>query len=807
MSQYNPQKIEKKWQNYWQKRGIFRAKDFLKKPKFYCLDMFPYLSGAGLHVGHPRSYTATDIISRYMRQKGFNVLHPTGWDAFGLPAENYAIKTGIQPEITTRRNIKRFKEQMKSIGLSYDWSREINTTDPDYYKWTQWIFLLLYKRGLAYEAILPINWCPSCKTGLANEEVVGGKCERCGTEVTKKNLRQWVLKITAYADRLLKDLEGLDWPEKIITMQKNWIGKSEGADIDFKVENSNKRIKIFTTRPDTLFGATFLVLSPEHPLVEEITTKEHKNEIKKYREKARKKSDLERTDLIKEKTGIFTGSYTINPVNNKKIPIFIADYVLMAYGYGAIMAVPAHDQRDFEFAKKYNLPIKEVISPDFPRKEFPVLDKAYEGEGFLVDSGKFIGMKSEKAKEEITKWLAQQDSAKKAVNFKLRDWIFSRQRYWGEPIPLIHCSKCGVVPLSEKDLPLKLPKVKKYQPTGTGESPLAGIKNWVNTKCPKCGGPAKRETNTMPQWAGSCWYFLRFADPKNKKALLDSKKGKYWLPVDLYVGGAEHAVLHLLYSRFWIKVLYDAKVINFKEPFLKLRNQGIILAPDGQKMSKSRGNVINPDEIIKNYGADTLRLYEMFIGPFEDVINWDTKGIEGCSRFLKRFWNFIILNSKNRVKQDSNTNLKLLNKLIKKITEDIENFKLNTAVSSFMEFLNKMEDQKDKLSKDFLETFLILLSPFAPHICAELLVKLNKKQSIFNEPWPKYDSSLLKDEIITLIVQVNGKVRDELEVMVDVSIEEAKKLTLAREKVKRWVEGKEVKKVIFIPGKLINIVI
>lgn len=804
---YNPQKIEKKWQKIWEKTGIFRARDSFKRSKFYCLDMFPYPSGEGLHVGHPRGYIATDIISRFMRFKGFNVLHPMGWDAFGLPAENYAIKTGIHPEISTKKNIERFKKQIKLIGLSYDWSREINTTDPDYYKWTQWIFLLLYKRGLAYEAVLPINWCPSCKTGLANEEVVNGKCERCGTTVTKKNLRQWVLKITAYAERLLKDLDGLDWPEKIVMMQKNWIGKSEGADVDFKIDRIDERIRIFTTRPDTLFGATFIVLSPEHSLLERITTADKKIEVSKYQEEARKKSDLERTDLTKEKTGVFTGSYAVNPVNNEKIPIWVADYVLISYGYGAIMAVPAHDQRDLEFAKKYNLQIRTVISQSFPRKDFPPLGKAYEEEGFLVDSREFTGKKSEKAKEEIIDWLGQKGLAKKAINYKLRDWIFSRQRYWGEPIPLVHCQRCGIVPLPEKYLPLKLPRIKNYKPTGTGESPLASIKNWVKTKCPKCKGPAERETNTMPQWAGSCWYFLRYADPKNKKVIFKKKKEKYWMPVDLYIGGAEHAVLHLLYARFWHKLLYDLKIVSTKEPFIKLRNQGLILAPDGQKMSKSRGNVINPDDIIKKYGADTLRLYEMFMGPFDDYIAWDTKGIEGCSRFLNKVLGFILLNKKNKIKKDIDDNKRLLHKLIKKITEDIESLKFNTAISTFMEFLNNLEGQNGKISRDLIEKFLILLSPFAPHISEELWSKLDNKKSIFKKSWPEYDPRLVKDEIITLIIQVNGRVRDKIKVPVDISEEEAKRLTLASEKVKKWTDGKDIKKIIFVPRKLINIVI
>ena len=801
MEEYNPQKIEPKWQKYWDKEKIFQTDNSPEKQKFYCLDMFPYPSGAGLHVGHPRGYIATDIIFRQKLMKGLNALHPMGWDAFGLPAENYAIKTGIHPEISTDQNIERFKKQIKSIGLVYDWSREINTTNPEYYKWTQWIFLLLFKKGLAYQADLPINWCPSCKTGLANEEVVGGKCERCGTEVTKKQLKQWVLRITKYADRLLEDLEGLDWPEKIITMQKNWIGKSYGTEIDFKLENSEEIIKVFTTRADTIFGVTALVIAPEHPLVLKLIKKENEDNVKKYIEESKKKNEFERTKLEKEKTGVFTGSYCINPINKEKVPIWIGDYVVATYGGGAVMMVPAHDKRDFAFAKEYEIEIKEVISGGDISKE------AFVDYGFLINSEEFNGLNSEEAIEKISDWLEKNKVGKKTIQYKLRDWIFSRQRYWGEPIPLVHCSKCGVVPVSEKDLPLKLPKIENYQPTGTGESPLASISDWVNTKCPKCSGPAKRETNTMPQWAGSCWYFIRYIDPKNNKEFLNKEKGKDWLPVDLYVGGAEHAVLHLLYSRFWIKVLYDEGLINFKEPFIKLRNQGIILANDGQKMSKSRGNVINPDDIIKQYGADTLRLYEMFMGPFEDKIVWDIKGIEGCFRFLKRIYKFILENSENKKNEDSKENTQLLNKLINKITEDIKNMKFNTAVSSFMEFLNNIETQKGLISKKFIENILILLSPFVPHVSEELWQKFGHKESIVKQKWPEFDAELVKDETKTLIIQINGKIRDEVEIPTNITEQEASKLTLNREKVKRWLDGKQVKKTIFVPGKLINLVI
>ncbi len=807
---YNPQKIEKRWQKEWEKKGIFRAKDNSKRPKFYCLDMFPYPSGEGLHVGHPRGYIATDIISHYMRRKGYNVLHPMGWDAFGLPAENYAIKTGVHPEISTKKNIKRYRKQMQSIGLSYDWSREINTTDPNYYKWTQWIFLLLYKRGLAYEAVLPINFCPSCKTGLANEEVIDDKCERCGTKVVKKDLRQWILKITAYADRLLKDLEGLDWPEKIVTMQKNWIGRSEGWNIIFKIKNQKsnlKNITVFTTRTDTLFGCTYLVIAPEHPLIEKLKNKiTNYKFVKDYIEKAKQKTERERISEIKEKTGIeLKGISAVNPVNSREIPIFVADYVLIYYATGIIMAVPFHDQRDFDFAKRFNLPIIDVIKPENSKLQCP--EKAYEGEGILVNSNRFNGMKSEDAKERMGEWLAKQGLAEKAVNYKLRDWIFSRQRYWGEPVPIIHCQKCGLVPLPEKDLPLKLPKIKKYQPTGTGESPLAAIEEWVNTKCPKCGGPSKRETNTMPQWAGSCWYFLRYIDSLNDKEIFDSKKGKHWLPVDLYVGGAEHAVLHLLYSRFWIKVLYDEGIVKFKEPFLKLRNQGLILAPDGQKMSKSRGNVISPDEIIKKYGADTLRLYEMFMGPFRDTISWDTKGIEGCYRFLQKVWR-LVQNLGEENKESSEEDIKtLIHKTIKKVTEDIENLRFNTAVSALMILVNGMTENSGKITKDDIKNLLLILSLFAPHITEEIWQQLGFSGSIHTQKWPKYNPKIIKEKTITLIIQINGKIRGKIEINNDISEEEAKELALSQENIKKWIGEKEIKKTIFVPQRLINFVI
>jgi len=871
MAKYEPQKIEKKWQKFWDEKEIFRAEDFSKKPKIYILDMFPYPSGAGLHVGHPRGYIATDVISHYMRMKGYNVLHPMGWDAFGLPAENYAIKTGIHPEISTKQNIDRFKEQMKMIGLSYDWSREINTTDPEYYKWTQWIFLKFFHAGLAYNKTLPINWCPSCKTGLANEEVIGGKCERCGAEVTKKEIPQWVLKITAYADRLLKDLDKLDWPEKIKEMQRNWIGKSEGALIKFQIPstkfqtnskfqapNSKRFIEVFTTRPDTVFGATFLVLAPEHPLVSEITTPGHREEVEKYIEETKKKLDVERQEE-KEKTGVFTGAYAINPASGKEIPIWIADYVLPYYGTGAIMAVPAHDQRDFEFAKKYGLPIIEVVSQNSKLKTQnhnsklkTKLEEAYEGEGTLVNSGQFDGMLSQKAREEIVKWLKLKGLAEFAINYKLRDWIFSRQRYWGEPIPLVFCEECkkriensniqipnskqapnskfqiqnyeyslgeilnpGWVALPEEELPLTLPKVEKYQPTGTGESPLAAIREWVETKCPKCGAPAKRETNTMPQWAGSCWYFIRYVDPNNNKALADRKLMEYWLPVDFYIGGAEHAVLHLLYARFWTKFLYDQGILPFDEPFLKLRNQGLILAPDGQKMSKSKGNVINPDDLVKKYGADAFRLYEMFMGPFDQPIAWDPKGILGTRRFLDKIWR-IFQNSKSETlnsKQIQNPKSKIqnikrkLHQTIKKVTEDIEAMKFNTAIASMMEFINELQNSNCKLQNEDFKKFLIILAPFAPHFAEELYHQIEKTdKSIFEEKWPEYDKNLIEEEMITLIVQINGKVRDQIQVKKGISEKEAKEKALQSEKIRKWLKGKAIKKVIFVKDKLINFV-
>jgi leucyl-tRNA synthetase len=795
---YDPSKIEPKWQQYWQENKTFRCEADPSKEKYYVLDMFPYPSGAGLHVGHPEGYTATDIICRYQRMKGKNVLHPMGWDAFGLPAENYAIKTGRHPREVTDENIANFKRQIQSIGFSYDWDREVDTTDPDYYKWTQWIFLQLYKKGLAYESELPINWCPGCKTGLANEEVVDGKCDRCGHETTKKLLRQWVLKITEYADRLLEDLKEVDWPEPIKIMQENWIGKSYGAEVDFAVDGSDKKIRVYTTRPDTLFGATYMVLSPEHPLVYELVTDEYKAAVEEYKTYAMNKSDLERTDLNKEKTGQFIGAYAINPVNEEKIPIWISDYVLMSYGTGAIMSVPAHDERDYEFARKFDLPIREVISGGDVEKE------AHTGDGVLVNSGFLDGKDVENAKFEMIRWLEEKGIGEGAVKYKLKDWVFSRQRYWGEPIPIVHCEHCGVVPVPEDQLPVVLPQVENYQPTGTGESPLAAIEDWVNTDCPKCGKSAKRETNTMPQWGGSCWYYLRYISPKADQ-MVEPEAEKYWMNVDLYVGGAEHAVLHLLYARFWHKVLFDLGYVTHKEPFRRLMNQGLILGEDGEKMSKSRGNVINPDDVIRKYGADTLRLYEMFMGPFEAVKPWSTQSIEGCFRFAQKVWRIA---EEGKIVDCCPTDelRKFFHKTIKKVQEDIEHFRFNTAISQMMIFANELQKQKE-ISKPLLGKFAKILSPFVPHLAEEIWEKLGNKDTLAYELWPEYDPELIKDDAIELVFQVNGKMRGKKQVPVDISKEDAIAIAKEDEGVIRNMEGKEVIKEIYVPGKLVNIVV
>ncbi|MDO8639602.1 MAG: leucine--tRNA ligase [bacterium] len=804
---YIPQQIEPKWQKYWEEKGFYQAEDFSKKPRKYLLVEFPYPSGEGLHVGHVRSYAAFDAMARKKRMEGFNVLYPIGWDAFGLPTENYALKTGVHPSVATEKNISNFKKQIKSLGLSFDWSREINTTDPKYYKWTQWIFLKLFKKGLAYQAEIPVNWCPSCKIGLANEEVVDENCERCGTLSEKKILKQWMLKITEYADRLIEDLEMVDYPERVKAQQKNWIGKSHGAEIDFKIAGSEEILKVFTTRADTLFGVTALVLAPEHEIISKLKSQvSNFKEVKDYIVKAAKKSEFERTEIAKEKTGIeLKGIKAINPANNEEAPVWVGDYVIATYGGGAVMVVPAHDQRDFVFAQKFDIPITIVICPNYPEPKCPVLEKALTEDGFLVGSGQFDGMDSAKAREEIINWLEEKGLGKKTIKYKLRDWIFSRQHYWGEPIPIIHCPKCGIVPVPEKDLPVELPYVEKYQPTGTGESPLSAILEWVNVACPECNGSAKRETDTMPNWAGSNWYYIRYCDPENEEALAESKKIKYWLPVDWYNGGMEHTTLHLLYSRFIYKFLYDIEVVSQPEPYKKRTSHGIVLAEDGRKMSKSFGNVVNPDEIVEKYGADSLRLYEMFMGPFEQMIAWNEQGLKGTHRFLEKVWK-LVLGSSLENKSSANI-LRALHRLNKKVEEDLEATKFNTIISSFMEFVNFALENEKEIDKESLERFLILFSPFAPHISEELWEKLGNKNSIFLEKWPEYNQDLIKEEVATLIIQINGKVRDHIEVTGDISESEVKDVVLSQTKIKKWIEGREIKKVVFIPGKLINIVI
>jgi len=796
-AKYNHLEIEPKWQKIWLEKKVFAAKDNDKtREPIYVLDMFPYPSGAGLHVGHPEGYTATDIFCRFLRMNNYNVLHPIGWDAFGLPAENYAIETGTHPRISTDNNIARFKKQIQSLGFSYDWDREIDTTDPEYFKWTQWIFLQLFKKGLAYEAEIPVNWCPALKTVLANEEVVNGKSERGGHPVIKMPMRQWMLKITAYAEELLNDLELVEWSEPIKLMQRNWIGKSEGADVVFSIKNSEEKITVYTTRPDTLFGATYMVLAPEHPLVEKITAEQQKQAVKNYQETASHKSDLERTDLAKDKTGVFTGAYAINPVNKKEIPIWISDYVLMSYGSGAIMSVPAHDRRDYEFAKKFDLPIVQVISGG------NIEEEAHEGDGELINSDFLNGLRVKESKKKMTEWLEEKGIGKYAVNYKLHDWVFSRQRYWGEPIPVIHCEKCGTVPVPEKDLPVTLPEVERYEPTGTGESPLAGIDEWVNTTCPNCGAQAKRETNTMPQWAGSSWYYLRYADPRNDKKLIDPEKEKYWLPVDVYVGGAEHAVLHLLYARFWHKVLYDIGVVSTKEPFIKLHNQGMILGEDGEKMSKSRGNVINPDDVVKEYGADALRLYEMFMGPLEQQKPWNTRGVEGVYRFLQKVWRL----SQRELAEEQNPDVeKARHKMIKKVTEDIKNFRFNTAISAMMIFTN--EAQSKSATRADIEALIKCLSPFAPHLCEEIWQKLGNENLACRENWPVFDEAKTIDDTIEIVVQVNGKLRAKLSAALNAEKEALLERAKNDDRLEKWLAGKTIIKEIFVPNKLINFVV
>jgi leucyl-tRNA synthetase len=795
--------------------------------------MFPYPSGAGLHVGHPEGYTATDILARYKRMRGFNVLHPMGWDAFGLPAEQYAIDTGTHPAVKTQENINTFRRQIQLLGFSYDWDRELDTTDPEYYRWTQWIFLQLYNKGLAYQAEVPVWWCDGCKAVLANEEVKNdGTCERKGhPNVVRRPLRQWLLRITAYAERLLKDLELVEWPASTKEQQINWIGRSEGATVKFAVHGSQFSVEVFTTRPDTLFGATYMVLAPEHPLVEKITAAEQRLAVEKYRAEAARKSELERTALEKEKTGVFTGSYAINPVNEEKIPIWIADYVMMGYGTGAIMAVPAHDTRDLEFARKFGLAVRVVVNPTDPTD--PI---GFVGDGVSVNSGLITGLPTPEAKRKITAWLEERGLGKATVNYKLRDWLFSRQRYWGEPIPIVHCAKCGTVPVPESELPLRLPELKDYSPTGNAEPPLAKATDWVNTNCPKCRGAAQRETNTMPQWAGSCWYYLRYIDPKNPAAIVAKEKERYWQPVDLYVGGAEHAVLHLLYSRFWHKVLFDLGHVSTPEPFRKLIHQGMILGEDNAKMSKSRGNVINPDEVVAEYGADAFRLYEMFMGPLEMVKPWSTQGVKGVYGFLGRVWRLFVDEQSDRQYQDEVTagtrrpedlsclkvagsiqniaptaeQLKLLHGTIKKVTQDLDAMAFNVGIAHMMEFVNdtmKLAQAGQPLSKSVLEQFVLVLSPFAPHLAEELWRLLGHASTLAYEPWPAWNETHLVEDTIEIVVQVNGKVRDRVSVPAAADEETVKAQALASEKVKTAMAGKPPKKVIVIPKKLVNVVV
>ena len=849
MSKYPFESIEPKWQKFWDANKTFKAVEDPKFPenkRMYVLDMFPYPSAAGLHVGHPEGYTATDIYCRYLRMNGYNVLHPMGYDAFGLPAENYAIKTGTHPRTTTNANIEHFTQQIKALGFSYDWDRCVSTCEPEYYKWTQWIFLQLYKKGLAYEAQTPINWCPSCMTGLANEEVKDGKCDRCHSEVTHKTIRQWILKITDYADRLDSDLEGLDWPESVKLMQHNWIGKSTGAEVTFTVADkegkaTDQTLTVYTTRCDTLFGATYMVVSPEHKIVPAITTEGQKSAVEAYIEQAAKKSDLERTDLNKDKTGVFSGSYAINPVNGKLIPIWIADYVLISYGTGAIMAVPAHDDRDWEFAKKFNLPIIEVL-----KSEVNVQEEAWTKDGIHVNSEFLDGLNKKDAIAKMLEFLEEKKIGRKAINYKLRDWVFSRQRYWGEPIPLVHCPDCGTVPVPEEELPLKLPEVKSYQPTGTGESPLAAIDSWVNCKCPKCGKASKRETNTMPQWGGSCWYYLRYLDPKNEKAFCSKEAEKYWMPVDLYIGGAEHAVLHLLYARFWHKVLYDCGVVTKKEPFQRLVNQGMItsfayqrknktLVPvdeveireDGKayekatgeqleqiiaKMSKSLKNVVNPDDEIKAYGADSVRMYEMFMGPLTMSKPWSTQGIVGIHRFLERVW---AVSEKPMAEIDISgklTDEKLISarktfaQTIKKVTEDTAALNFNTAISQMMIFINEIS-KLDTIPTAMWSDFVKVLSPYAPHLGEELWEKLGNKDTIAYVQWPTVSEDFCKDDAKTIVVMVNGKLRAKFQAAPGTADDELKAMAQNNEDAKKFLDGKEIVKCVVVKDKLVNFVI
>ena len=799
---YNHKAVEEKWQKIWEDKGVFHASDDTEKEKFYALIEFPYPSGQGLHVGHPRPYTALDTVARKRRLEGYNVLYPIGWDAFGLPTENYAIKNHIHPEIVTKKNIARFKKQIQSLGISFDWSREINTTDPEYYKWTQWIFIQLYKHGLAYKKEMNVNWCTSCKCVLANEEVVNGVCERCGSEVVHKVKSQWMLKITEYADRLINDLDLVNYPDRVKAQQKNWIGRSKGAEVDFTTTTGDT-LTIYTTRADTLYGATYMVISPEHPMIEKWADKiSNMDEIKKYQEAAARKSDFERTEVAKEKTGVrIDGVNAINPVNNKEIPIFISDYVLVSYGTGAIMAVPAHDTRDWEFAKKFDLPIIEVV------KGGNVQEEAYTdcAKGIMVNSGMLDGLTVDEAKKKIIDWLTSEGKGHSKVNYKLRDWVFSRQRYWGEPIPMVYCEKCGYVPIDEKDLPLRLPMVESYEPTDNGESPLAKMTDWINTTCPCCGGKAKRETDTMPQWAGSSWYYLRYMDPHNKNAIASKEALNYWSPVDWYNGGMEHTTLHLLYSRFWHKFLYDIGVVPTPEPYAKRTSHGMILGENGEKMSKSRGNVVNPDEIVDEYGADTMRLYEMFIGDFEKAAPWSKASIRGCRRFVERYWNLqSVLIDGDKIRPELEG---AFNKAIKKVGEDIENIKFNTAIATLMALINDISNVKS-INKEELRIFSILLNPFAPHVTEEVYEACKLGNGILAEAeWPEYDESKCVDESVEIVVQVNGKIKAKLNSPVDADKDAVLDLAKNDENVKKAIDGMKIIKEIVVPKKLVNLVV
>jgi len=802
---YDPSVIEPRWQRYWAEHQTFKASDGGDRPKYYVLDMFPYPSGQGLHVGHPEGYTATDIMARFKRMRGFNVLHPMGWDAFGLPAENYAVKTGTHPAITTKKNIETFKRQLQMFGFSYDWSREVSTTDPEYYRWTQWIFTLLYKQGLAYEAEVAVNWCPELGTVLANEEVVDGKSEVGGHPVVRKPMKQWMLRITAYAERLLDDLEDLDWPEGIKELQRNWIGRSEGAEVDFEVPSIGEKLRVFTTRPDTLFGATYMVVSPEHPWVDRLAVGDRRQAVLDYVDDAARKSERDR-QVAREKTGVFTGTMAINPVDGREVPIWVADYVLMGYGTGAIMAVPAHDQRDWEFARQFDLPIVQVISGG------DIAQEAWSGDGELMNSPLIDGLRVPEAKARISAWLAERGLGEARVNYKLRDWLFSRQRYWGEPFPLLKLADGTTRVLEPDELPLTLPEVQEYKPSGSGEGPLATITEWIETTDPKTGQPARRESNTMPQWAGSCWYYLRYIDPRNADEAWDRDKERYWMPVDLYLGGTEHAVLHLLYARFWHKVLFDLGLVSTREPFQALRNQGMILGENGEKMSKSRGNVVNPDDVIKVHGADALRMYLMFLGPLDRDKPWNTKGIEGVRRFLDRVWRLYCDNDTDellptlRGGESDEASLKILHRCIAEVTERTENLLFNTAISSMMVFVNEMNQQPVR-SRAVLEQFVLLLAPYAPHLAEELWQKLGHPGSLTQAPWPVLDERYLVEDLVTYVVQVNGKVREKLEVPADADEDAVRQAALASEKVQGWLEGKTLVKTVFVPGKLVGLVV